>query len=64
VSLLRGAVAVRERYGISLWDATILESARALGCAQVLSEDLADGQAYGGVKVVNPFRGLAAPPPA
>jgi predicted nucleic acid-binding protein len=59
VAMLRGAVAIRERYGISLWDATILEAARVLGCAEVLSEDLADGQTYGGVRVVNPFRWLA-----
>ena len=27
-----------------------------MGCAEVLSEDLADGEDYGGVRVVNPFR--------
>ena len=26
------------------------------GCTQVLSEDLSDGQDYGGVQVTNPFR--------
>jgi predicted nucleic acid-binding protein len=28
----------------------------AARCTQVLSEDLSDGQDYGGVQVTNPFR--------
>jgi predicted nucleic acid-binding protein len=50
------ALATRERYGISYWDAAILEACRSLGCDVVLSEDLNDGQDYGGVRVENPFR--------
>ena len=42
--IVRTALATRERFGISYWDAAILEAARALGCDVVLSEDLADGQ--------------------
>jgi predicted nucleic acid-binding protein len=34
----------------------VIEAARALGCKIVLSEDLSDGQDYGGITVVNPFR--------
>jgi predicted nucleic acid-binding protein len=52
------AMATKQRFAISYWDAAILEAARALGCEVVLSEDLADGADYGGVRVVNPFRGL------
>ena len=37
------------------WDAAILEAARASRCEQLLSEELNDGQDYGGVRVVNPF---------
>ena len=33
----------------------LIESFRALGCTHVLSEDLSDGQDYGGVQVTNPF---------
>jgi len=29
-----------------------------MGCTEVLSEDLNDGQDYAGVRVTNPFRGL------
>ena len=53
--LVRAALDTRERFGISYWDAAVLEAARSLGCSIVLSEDLADGQDYGGVTVQNPF---------
>jgi predicted nucleic acid-binding protein len=55
-NLLQSALATKHRYRISYWDAAIIEAARALGCNEVLSEDLSDGQDYGGVRVVNPFR--------
>jgi predicted nucleic acid-binding protein len=45
----------KERWGISYWDAAILEAARAAGCREVLSEDLSHGQNYGGILVTNPF---------
>ena len=44
------------RYRISNWDAAILAAALESGCEFVYSEDLNDGQDYGGVRVVNPFR--------
>ena len=53
---MRAALATRERFRISYWDAAILEAARSLGCEVVLSEDLGDGQDYAGVRVENPFR--------
>ena len=56
VDLVQSAIATKHRFQISYWDAAILEAARALGCREVLSEDLRDGQDYGGVRVVNPFR--------
>jgi predicted nucleic acid-binding protein len=54
--ILDAALVARERWGISYWDAAIIEAARNAGCDTVLSEDLNDGQDYGGVRVVNPFR--------
>ncbi len=54
--LVQAAAETGNRHGISYWDAAIIEAARALGCAEVLSEDLSDGQDYGGVRVVNPFQ--------
>ncbi|HEY7934331.1 MAG TPA: PIN domain-containing protein [Solirubrobacteraceae bacterium] len=55
VALALAAMEARQRFNISYWDAAILEAARALGCAVVLSEDLSDGQDYAGVRVQNPF---------
>ena len=54
--VMRAAMATRHRFHISYWDAAILEAARSLGCDAVLSEDLSDGQDYGGLRVENPFR--------
>jgi predicted nucleic acid-binding protein len=53
--LVRVAVEMSERFRISYWDAAILAAATALGANTVYSEDLNDGQQYGGVRVVNPF---------
>ena len=54
-ALVLAATELASRYRISYWDAAIIEAARAQHCAVVLSEDLADGQDYGGVRVTNPF---------
>lgn len=56
LDLFRAAVASSRRFKISYWDAAIIEGARMAGCDIVLSEDLGDGQSYGGVSVRNPFR--------
>lgn len=50
------ALALRHRHYLSHWDAAILCAARRLGAHTVVSEDLAPGQDYGGVRVLNPFR--------
>ena len=42
-------------YQISYWDAAIIAAAEELGCKRVYSEDLAHGQTYGSVTVINPF---------
>jgi predicted nucleic acid-binding protein len=54
--LMVAAAHSRRRFGISYWDAAILEAARALGCEVVLSEDLSDGEDYEGIRVEDPFR--------
>lgn len=56
VPLLRSALTTADRFRISYWDAMIVEAARAMGCRQVLTEDLNDGQSYDGVVVHNPFK--------
>jgi predicted nucleic acid-binding protein len=54
--IMTAALDACERFQISYWDAAIIEASRALGCEQVLSEDLNDGQDFAGVRVTNPFR--------
>ena len=56
IAIMRAALDARVRFQLSYWDAAIIEASRAMGCTQVLSEDLSDGQDYGGVRVANPFR--------
>jgi predicted nucleic acid-binding protein len=54
--ILMAALGTCQRFQISYWDAAIIEASRAMACTEVLSEDLADGQDYAGVRVTNPFR--------
>ena len=54
--IMMAALDASQRFQLSYWDAAIIEASRVLGCPEVLSEDLNDGQDYGGVRVTNPFR--------
>ncbi|MEX1110231.1 MAG: PIN domain-containing protein [Chthoniobacterales bacterium] len=56
--VMTAAFEAKERWGLSYWDAAIVEAARANSCRELLSEDLAHGQSYGGVRVMTPFRSL------
>jgi predicted nucleic acid-binding protein len=49
------ALTIESRYKISFWDALILQAAGSAGAAVLYSEDLAEGQTYGAVRVVNPL---------
>jgi predicted nucleic acid-binding protein len=53
--LVKQAIDTGRRFKIAIWDALIVEAARAGGCRRVLSEDLHTGQNYDGVTVENPF---------
>ena len=53
--LVLQALNIKTRYQISYWDAAIVAAALQLGCEIIYSEDLNDGQDYGGVVVRNPF---------
>jgi predicted nucleic acid-binding protein len=62
--LVRLAIAFHQRFQLSYWDAAIIAAATQMRCRIVYSEDLNDGQDYGGVRVVNPFCLLSGVPPA
>lgn len=55
LAVVRSAMVTRDRFQVSYWDATIIAAAKALGCEEVLSEDLSNGQDCDGVRIVNPF---------
>jgi predicted nucleic acid-binding protein len=55
-TLVLAAMTTSARFRISYWDAAIIEAARVAGADVVLSEDLNDGQDFGGIQIVNPFR--------
>lgn len=55
LQVMHAALSTRKRFRISYWDAAIIEAAKAAGCNIIYSEDLNDGQDFGGVRVKNPF---------
>jgi predicted nucleic acid-binding protein len=56
VALVRSAISLSREHKLSLWDALIVESARARGCTRLLTEDLQHGREFGRLRVENPFR--------
>jgi predicted nucleic acid-binding protein len=50
------ALDIESRYRISFWDALIVQAATSCEATVLYSEDLADGQTYGAVRVVNPLK--------
>jgi len=54
-ALVEEAIALTRRHHLSLWDAGIVVAAQRAGCHELLTEDLANGQAFGGVRVRDPF---------
>lgn len=53
--LVLAAAVTADARSLSLWDAQIIEAAARADCAEVLTEDLSDGQSIAGVVVRNPF---------
>ena len=46
---------IEMRYKTSFWDALIFQAAESSGASILYSEDLATGQRYGAIQVVNPL---------
>jgi predicted nucleic acid-binding protein len=53
--LVKIAAEISERFRVSYWDGAIIAAAELAGAQILYTEDLNDGQVYGGVKAVNPF---------
>ena len=54
--ILAGALEITAAHGLSYWDSAVVAAARALGCAELFSEDLPHGREVDGVRIVDPFR--------
>ena len=54
--LVKRALEIRETYNLQFYDSLLLASAEQAGCGILYTEDLNDGQMYGTVKAVNPFK--------
>jgi predicted nucleic acid-binding protein len=54
--IMIGALEIKAIYRLSYWDAAIVAAARALGCRELLSEDMSHGREVEGITITNPFR--------
>jgi predicted nucleic acid-binding protein len=53
---VEAAMSLSAARSVSYWDALIIASAQAAHCDRLLTEDLADGEHYGDLRIENPFR--------
>ncbi len=56
LGIVTAALEIRAARGFSYWDSAIIAAAQALGCHELLSEDMSHGQQIDDVTIVNPFR--------
>lgn len=55
-AMVAAGAAFSNRYAISYWDGAMLAAANAMGAEKFYTEDLNDGQRYGDVTAINPFK--------
>ncbi|MCC6311074.1 MAG: hypothetical protein IT345_09190 [Trueperaceae bacterium] len=58
LDLVRAALALRQRFRRSYWDAAIVATAKLSGCRELWSEELQHGQNVDGLHIVNPFMAI------
>jgi predicted nucleic acid-binding protein len=56
VPVMSHALEIKATARLSYWDAAIVAAAHALGCSELVSEDMSHGRKIAGVTIVNPFR--------
>ena len=57
--LVRSGAQIAQRYKISYWDGAIIAAAHEADADLLYTEDLNDGQRYGSVTAINPFKSIA-----
>lgn len=58
LDLVRAALALRQRFKWSYWDAATVAAAKLSGCRELWSEELQHGQNVDGLHIVNPFMAI------
>jgi predicted nucleic acid-binding protein len=53
--LILSAIDLHRLHKVTFWDALVIRSAAAGGCAKLLSEDMQTGRTFDGVRIENPF---------
>ncbi len=61
---IRRALAASAAGQASYWDALLIATAAGAGCTTILTEDMADGSALFGVRILNPFAAAGLTPAA
>jgi predicted nucleic acid-binding protein len=56
--VVRAGAELAERYQLSYWDGAIIAAAHEADADLIYTEDLNDGQRYGSVTAINPFKNL------
>ncbi len=56
LNIVRAALEICGRHHLSYWDSAIIASAQALGCEELLSEDMQHGRRIGSLLIVDPFQ--------
>jgi predicted nucleic acid-binding protein len=54
--VLMAAPAIKVMHGFSYWDSAIIAAARALGCREIMTEDISHGREVEGLRIIDPFR--------
>jgi len=56
LAIVMAALEIRAAHGFSYWDSAIVAAAQALGCRELLSEDMGHGRRIGDLTILDPFR--------
>ena len=56
VPIMLSALVIKEKYGLSYWDAATVAAALALGGRELYTESMTHGRELEGTTIINPFR--------
>jgi predicted nucleic acid-binding protein len=56
LAVMLEALEIKAQHQLSYWDAAVIAAARALGCDELLSEDMSHGRHIDRVLITDPFR--------